>query len=188
MKRILLLTMAVLCVSSLASAQYNPGSIDIYSDVGQASCDFADGPGAIVRVYFYHTHTDGATASQWMLDLPASTSWMHFGDIWTVTTVIGSSIGGVSIGYGACQGSIGDFYLGSATFQAATLSEVCGLMSIVPDPVALSGLIEIIDCQGFPEKHTLAAAGQGRLNSDGSCNCSVPVQETTWGGIKALYN
>jgi hypothetical protein len=185
MKKTLLLAFLTLCVSSIAFAQYDPGSIDVYSGQGQASCNFVDA-GGLVSVYLFHTHTDGSTASQFKLETPPSAVWQHFGDLWQFQTVIGSSPTGVSLGYGSCLGQLGDIYLGAANFNSTTPAGVCDLISIVPDPTAPSGLVEFVDCAAV--KWTKDRGGQGRVNSDGSCDCSVPVRETTWGGIKALYN
>lgn len=185
MKKTLLLALMTLCVSSIAFAQYDPGSIDVYSDQGQGSCNFVDA-GGLLQVFVFHTHTDGATASQFKIETPPSANWLHFGDLWQFQTVIGSAPVGVSIGYGSCLGQLGDIYLGAVNFNSTTPAAVCDLISVVPDPASLSGLLEIVDCTAT--KFTKDRGGQGRVNSDGSCDCSVPVRETTWGGIKALYN
>ena len=185
MKKILLLAVVMLGVSSVAFGQYDPGAVNVYSDQSQSSCNFTDA--GFMTVYFFHTHTDGATASQFKLELPASGVYNHFGDLWQFQTVIGSSISGVSVAYMVCQGQNNDIYLGSATFGTVTPAGVCEMLSIIPDPGAPSGLVEIIDCTAT--KYTIPVGGVGRVNSDGSCQCEiVPVQETTWGGIKALYD
>ena len=59
-------------------------------------------------------------------------------------------------------------------------------MSIIPDPSAPSGEIEGVDCME-PANKTFPTGGGGRINSDQTCDCNVPVEDTTWGGIKALY-
>ncbi len=183
MKRIVLLTVAVLCVSSLAVAQYNPGSIDVYSDIGQGSCNFLDA-GGLVLVFVYHTNSDGATASNFMLELGAGVTWSFLGPQWQFATVIGNPMTGVDIGYGACLGAAGDIYLGQLSFFGSSAA-ACSMISIVIGN-GVSGFLEIIDCSAV--KFLLDRGGQGRINPDGTCDCSVPVQETTWGGIKALYN
>ncbi len=187
MKRLLLLTVVILSVSSLAFAQYQPGSIDVYTDAGQGSCNFVDA-GGLVTVHFFHTHTTGATAAQFMLEVPAT--WSHLGDLWNTATSIGTSVVGVSLGYGVCSGQSADFNLGSANFFGGSVG-ACELISIVPDPTAPTGLVELVDClkpPDGPNKFTLTKGGQGRVNNDGTCSCTVAVHETTWGGIKALYD
>jgi len=189
MKRILLLTVAVLCVAGLASAQQDVGSIDIFSDGLYTSCNVVDVVG-IVPVYVVHTHAnDGAAASQWKLELDPGVTMASVGSINAYPTAIGDPLVGISVAYGACQTAANNLLVTINFFGSGT-SATCGLMSIVPDPASLSGLVEIVDCLQppfGPNKVTLEKGGQARVNPDGTCDCTVPVQETTWGGIKSLY-
>jgi hypothetical protein len=55
----------------------------------------------------------------------------------------------------------------------------------VADPGALSGQIEGVDCA---LNKTYPSGGSGRVNPDPTCWCGlIPVQHTTWGAIKAMY-
>lgn len=185
MKKLLLLVVVLLSISSLAIAQYDPGSIDVFFDSPPTTCNFTDA-GGLVAVYYFHTHTDGATASSFRLEFSNGVAWNHLGSTWNFATVIGSHEVGWDIGYGACRGQNEDLYLGVSNFFGNN-APACGLISIVPGQ-GLSGLVEVIDC-GIPAvKWPIERGGQGRVNPDASCDCTVPVQETTWGGIKALYN
>ena len=184
MKRILLLTVAVLCLAGLASAQEDVGSIDIFSDGLYTSCNVVDVAG-LVSVYVVHTNAnDGSTASQWKVELGAGVTMTSVGSINAYPTAIGDPLVGISIAYGACQ-TIANNLLVTMNFIGSGTSATCALMSIVPDPTSPSGLVEIVDCAR--NKITLEKGGQARVNPDGTCNCTVPVQETTWGGIKSLY-
>jgi hypothetical protein len=185
MKKSMLLVVVLLLVSSLAFAQYDPGSIDIYTDVSQSSCNFTD-TGGLIEMYYYHTHTDGATASSFRVEFSEGAAWTHLGSTWNFATVIGSHDDGWDVAYGNCLGQNSDIYLGLSNFFGNS-SPACGLISIVPGQ-GLSGLVEVIDCAIPAAKWTLDRGGQARVNNDGSCSCTVPVQETTWGGIKALYD
>ena len=189
MKRLLLLTVAVLCLSGLAFAQQDVGSIDIFSDGGYTSCNVTDAVG-LVPVYIVHAHaTNGATASQWKLELGAGMTMTSVGESSPYATKIGDSLNGVSIAYGSCQTNPNNLIL-TVNFFGQGTSTTCSLLSIVPDPAALTGMVEIVDClqpPNGPNKITLQKGGQARVNPDGTCQCNVPVQETTWGGIKALY-
>ncbi len=179
MKRSVLIALVIVCSASMALAQ--AGAIDIFADPGMTSCNFVDA-GSLVQVYFGHMHHGSATASQFKLDL-GGLPWTHLGDTWNFTTIIGTSVTGVSIGYGSCQAA--PTVLGNANFFGSA-SPVCSLIRIVPDPGSLSGLIEGVDC-GTPAVKTFPQGGAGRVNDDGSCTCTTPVEETTWGGVKALY-
>jgi hypothetical protein len=165
-------------VRQVASAA---GSIKVFSDQAASSCNFVD-TGGLVQVHFFHMDSDGATASQWKLDL-GGLPWSHLGDqIWPPP--IGTSITGVAIGYGACWAA--PIYLGQANFFGSN-APACSFIRIVPDPDALSGQIEGVDC-AVPANRTYPTGGYGRVNPDVTCPCGpVPVQHTTWGAIKAMY-
>ncbi len=179
MKRAMIIACCLVFGASMAFGQ--AGSIGVFSDVGATSCNFVD-TGGLVQVYLAHVFTDGATASQFKLDAPLS--WTHLGDTWNFTTVIGTSIAGVSVAYGACF--TGPIALGVVNFFGGAVAG-CTFMSIIPDPGAPSGQIEAVDC-ALPDPNKLFPTGGGaRINPDGTCQCNVPVQDTTWGGIKALY-
>jgi hypothetical protein len=184
MKRLLLLTLAILLINGVVFAQLDLGSIDIFTDLTSMSCDFLD-TGGFVQVQIFATHAnDGSTASMWMLTVPPG--WTHFGDTSPYQT-IGVSVDGASVAYGNCI--TGDFNILTANFGTPGDTPACSLLKIVPHPAAPTGLIELVDCQEpAPAKQTFAGLGAGIVNDDGSCPCTyVPVHETTWGGIKALY-
>ena len=180
MKRSVLIAIAIISIASLAFAQ--GGSIGVFADPGGTACNFVDA-GSLVQVYFFHVNHIGATASQWKLDL-GGLPWMHLGDTWNVPTTIGSSVFGISLGYGGCLPA--PSYLGVANFFGS-VSPVCSTIQIVPDPLAPTGTIESVDCTLPQPIKYVATGGTGILNSDGTCNCNIPVEETTWGGVKALY-
>lgn len=170
MKRFVLVAMALMLCASMAFAQQ---SVMVFSDLGGASCSWTDAAPALQPVYVFHTNTAGATAGEWTLVPPAS--WSYLGESSPFTLVIGSSINGISISYQACL--FGTFQLSTVNFFSSGLEGPCTLFGIEG--------IQIIDCaQGreFPD------GGHGIVNPDPSCECDVPVEETTWGGIKALYN
>jgi len=180
MKRAMIIACCLVFGASMAFAQ--AGSIGIFSDAGATSCNFVD-TGGLVQVYISHVNTTGATASQFKLDAPAT--WTHLGDTWNFAVIIGTSIAGVSIGYENCL--VGPIALGVVNFFGGAVAP-CTMMSIVADPSVTSGLIEAVDCAPPPGPNKMfPTGGAGRINSDQTCNCNVPVQDTTWGGIKALY-
>jgi hypothetical protein len=179
MKRAMIIACCLVFGASMAFAQ--AGSIGVFSDAGATSCNFVDG-GGLVQVYISHVYTDGATASQFKLAAPAG--WTHLGDTWNFTTVIGTSINGVSVAYGACF--VGPIALGVVNFFGAA-APGCTMIAIVADPASPSGDIEAVDCALPDPGKMFPTGGAGRVNSDQTCDCNVPVQDTTWGGIKALY-
>jgi hypothetical protein len=181
MKRLLLFTVLSLLVAGAAFSQ--AGSIGIFPDAGGTGCDIVDA-GGLVQVHYYHVYHQGATASQWMLDL-SGLSWTHLGDTWSFPTAIGSSITGISLGYGSCMPA--PTYLGVSNFFGSN-APTCSPIQIVADPASLSGLIEGVDC-GSPANKTYPTGDLEMVNADLGCSCpgSSPVESTTWGSVKALY-
>lgn len=157
------------------------GYIGVFSDPEGQNCDFIDA-GSVVEVYLFHNAHTGATASQFKLDVPMG--WTHLGDVWEFSTVIGSTIQGVSVAYGHCLTA--PTYLGRALFFGSA-APPCSIIRVVPDPLAISGQIEVVGCAA----NKLYGSGYiGVVNPDVYCSCdagNVPVQKTTWGGIKAMY-
>jgi len=176
----MLLVMGVVMLTP-TNATAQAGMITIFSDWGGSDCNFTDF-GSLVQVYFFHIFHGGAVASQFRLDV-STAGWMWLGDMWTFPAVIGNSINGVSLGYGACMPA--PTYLGYANFLG-TVSPPCTSIKIVADPRSWSGQIEGFDCASNP---TFPSGGMGIVNNDGSCMCEypLPVEQTTWGQVKALY-
>ena len=179
MKRLVLIALIVVCTAGVASAQL-PGSIGVFSDAAGTSCNFTD-VGGLVQVHMFHLWTDGSTACTFQLVVPAG--YTHLGDIMNYAAIIDNTVAGISIGYGTCVP--GPNYLGYANFLGA-IAPACSYISIVPHPSAPSGDIEAVDCN-VPEVKFFPTGGQGIVNPTVDCDCNVPVEETTWGGIKSLY-
>jgi hypothetical protein len=152
-----------------------PGIIGVYSDATGASIDFVD-TGGTISIYIFHFDHNGSIAAQFKLDL-FNTGWTWLGDSWNTPTAIGSSVSGVSLGYGGCAPA--PTYLGVVNVTG-TASPSCRFIQIVPDPSAPTGEIEVVDCVG----NKLTGSGAwGYVN----CEDRDPVRSTTWGQIKAMY-
>jgi hypothetical protein len=181
MKRSIIIAFCLVLCASTSFAQL--GSIDVFSNPGYSDCNFID-VGGLITVYVLVTHSiEGTTAAQWRMELPSA--WIMLGQTSPFQTVIGDALTGVSIAYGQCL--TGYFLILTVNFFGNNGSPPCSYISIVPDPSAPSGNIEIVDCQSPPVKQEFSRLGQGLVNRDGTCNCTIPVQETTWGQVKALY-
>jgi hypothetical protein len=99
-------------------------------------------------------------------------------------TTIGDVFEDVSVAYGSCMA--GDVLLITVNYFAQGLTPPCCGMRIVPgaDPAAPQTDIIVVDCASTKWP---ATGGTAIINSDGTCDCDVPVSESTWGGIKAMY-
>ena len=177
MKKVLLLTLAVICISSLAYSQ-NVGTIDIFGDGQLTTCNVT--AGGLFSVYVAHTNSGGALASRFRIDHPATFNFL--GDTPAFPLALGNSETGIAVSYNTCQ---------TGTFLVLTVNYfdmgtgTCEWMTILPDQTAAQPSVGIVDCDEV--RWDSQQAGQARVNPDASCTCNVPVEETTWGGIKALY-
>lgn len=180
MKRLLLFTFCALLIAGLAFGQ--AGSIMIFSDPAFSDCNISDFVPTLVTTYVVHMYTTGATASQFRIESPCN-FMVYLGETYIFPTVIGNTQVGVSIAYGSCH--VGPIHLVTISWFAQGITPPCCLMSVVEDPGALSGQIEAVDCAQFKFFPT---GGQAIINGQpNECWCSVPVQETTWGRVKAMY-
>jgi hypothetical protein len=182
MKRVVLIAVALMLAATVASYAQQ-GSIMVFTNTNANSCDFIDlGDLSVVRVYIYHMYTAGSGASQWMLEVPAD--WEFIGDTKYYTLVIGTSTEGCAVSYGGCAS--GDLLLIRASFFGSPLIDgtpACTYISIVAAPGQPG--VRSVDCV---DNSYVIPGGQGIVNSDGTCDCDVPVSESTWGAIKAQYN
>jgi hypothetical protein len=210
LKRMFLATLTGLALCLLfvpANAQF-PGTVIVSSDAAGTDCSIVD-TGGLVQVHIVHMHTDGVRGSRFMLD-PAP-GWTHLGDMPDFPS-LGTSISGMIVCMPSCMSS--DIHLTTVNFFGSA-APPCTYISIVPDPAAPSGSIEALDCNWNPMYPTggqaivnpeggcfchaaVAPGGENRApNERGIDNpsklpaahfCSpVPVQQSTWGAIKSLY-
>jgi hypothetical protein len=185
MKRALLI---VFCLSFLAGAvnAQVPGSIGLFADPAASYCDVYDYAPGIVIVYVVHVMTTGATASQFRVD---SNSWganmLYLSEVVTPPYyAIGNSQTGVSIAYTYCVPSPNMIMY--IQYFAQGLSATCSKIKVVDHPTATPPGIYVVDCSDPPNLLT-ATGGSVVINPDATCMCDIPVEETTWGKIKSLY-
>jgi hypothetical protein len=180
MRKVLLLTVAVVCLPVMALSQ-DVGSIDIFSDAGLTSCNITVPVGPF-PVYIAQTNVvDGTIAVQFRVEAPAT--FTNVGDIPSFPLALGNTTDGISISFGACKS--GTFLLVTTNYVAAATA-ACELMTIMPPTNSPS--TDKVKFQTCADQQVLKdQAGQARVNPDATCMCNVPVEETTWGGIKALY-
>jgi hypothetical protein len=185
MRKILLLSIGIILCASIAYGQ--AGYIGLYSDPAYTTCDPAGTPG-IMYVYCVHKATPAATASQWKLEPGAGFNCMWLADT-PAFTVIGNTQSGIAVAYGGCYAS--DILMVSIFYNCLSQQPVCASLTVVPDPGAASGTIEVADC-GSPIALYPGGGGASVLyaNADVTCDCGeiVPTKETSWGQIKSLYN
>ncbi|HET6347969.1 MAG TPA: hypothetical protein VFH88_02700 [Candidatus Krumholzibacteria bacterium] len=168
MKRVLLLTIGALLISSTAFADF----FGIFSDATGQVCNISSGFSTTATIL--EKFSAGSTGSRFKMDLSLcpGTAFYSFN---TPFVPIGVLTSDLSLAYGQCL--TGDIVLGTIIAVWAP-----GAVSIV----AADNFATIIytDCS-FGEY--AATGGHTSIDGDGhGCN-EDPVRNTTWSGVKALY-
>jgi hypothetical protein len=103
----------------------------------------------------------------------------------TVWFAVGNSQNGIAVGYGSCL--TGSIFVMMINYFVQGTSEACCVYPVLPYPNAVpGGAILVQDC----DYNLVFGVGlAATVNGNSSCPCGypVPVEETTWGGVKALY-
>jgi hypothetical protein len=179
MKRSLLLAIGILLAATAVFGQ--AGEIDVFSDPGYSDCKVNDYVPGQFPLYIVHTNSPGATESQFKLSLPGTFTWLNESSPFLV---IGQSTSGVTVSYGSCM--VSPILLITVNVQTYGATPSCTYIEIVPDPGALSGQVEAVDCSSYK---IYPNAGWAVVNATSACSsCEVPSNDATWGSIKALYH
>lgn len=183
MKRGLLLTLGILLSAGTTFGQ--AGYIGLFADVGYAECYLWDDEVGTKTIYAVHKAASGVTQSQFIVEVAPGFGCTEVGVTYNFPTAIGSPTGGLTIAYGSC--SVSDILLFTWDFQCQmTTVGDCIKLEVVPDPAAMTGYIEVLDC------YSNRLIGNGStlyVNPNWTCDCGeiVPSADTNWGQIKALY-
>lgn len=168
MKKVLLLTAAALMIASVAMAD----NVGVYSDGTGSSCIVA--PGFQSTTAVVHKYSQGTTLSRWKATAPAGSSVFSF----TPTlgfNAIGTWNTDISVAYGQCMA--GSFAVG--TFAAIWNPGVIDL-----GPADLQTSVLSVDCL-FAEGPATGSDAYVGGTPPGACD--VATEQSTWGGVKALY-
>jgi hypothetical protein len=165
MKKLLLLTVALLSIAGVATADH----IGIYTDATGSSCSFV--PGFTTTPTIIHKFSAGTTGSRFKVTFPAGSSFFAFNTPFSPLGVLNSDI---SVGYGTCLN-------GSIPIGTIIAILAAGLMQV--EPADLYSFILFTDCN-FVE---LVASGGGAIIGSSGGECTNPVQPSTWGKVKSLY-
>jgi hypothetical protein len=183
MKKALLLTFCILGLASLAFAQ--AGNLDITADAAGTDCNLVSDMGEL-RCYVVHRNvTTGVAGSNFKVEQSNSGLEIDTAKIPSGCLSIGDPDVGIAITYASCMTNlpiwvlrldyIGDF-------------SPCDRLTIVGDPTAQPPGIFVTDCATpIPNLYEITTGGTAYIDSDGSCDCNVPSEDTSWGQIKALY-
>ncbi len=167
MKKVLLLMVAVLMISSVAMADH----IGVYSDNTGASCALGAAGQFNPSATVIHKFTAGATGSRFKVTFPGGTAFFGFN---TPYVPVGALNSDISLGYGSCL---------SGTIVLGTINAIYGPGTGMVEKADLQSIILYTNCL-FAE---LPATG-GNFYVAGTGNCGeVATEQSTWGSVKALY-
>jgi len=168
MKKVLLLMLAVLMISSAAMAEH----IGLFSDAEGTNCTLA--PAFPANVYVVESSLGGTTGSRFKVTPGAGNSIFAFN---TSYVPIGNIANDLSLAYGQCLS--GQVVLGTI------------LMGLTPG----SGSLEVVAADAFPTiiytdclfGEYPATGGKAYVGVAGNCNFPIATQPSTWGQVKSLY-
>ena len=171
-------------------------SIGVFADPYAIGCELDDENWGFIPEHSYyvvHMSTSGASGSRWKAEVPAcaadgdgimfAADIEAFDDLFTYT---GGSQTGIQVDYGQCvAGAIYALEIWTLVRYEGYVPSCC-MWPVTPDPAVPSAKVVATDCDGHK---TYPVALEHPINPDGSCPCgTVPVEHTTWGGVKALWS
>jgi len=183
MRRVLLMSLLMLLVTSVAFAQV--GQIGIYADAAGSDCRVVDAVPGLLSVYVVHADVGGSNAVLFKVAPSAGVTMTHISDN-SAFLLLGNSETSIAVAYGGCMS--GTFLILTMGYFASGTTPACEQLDIVPADDSVNGLVEYVDCTDT--KHEVATGQSGFIGGDSdSCPCpGTAVRPATWGAIKALYN
>jgi len=181
--RILALSLLVFSVAGVRAQSMD--ILGFYGDWQGADCTVLDQTPGLIVVYVFH-QTSGATSVLFNATPPAC---------WTAILVGVVPVGdcgsrcsvpdALELLYGECLS--GTVHVADLNFFGLGTTGPCCAYLPLPAAEVPSGRIEVVDCDG---NIRYAIASPAIANPDASCPCepTIPVEETTWGRVKALYS
>ena len=169
MKKLLLLAISLLMISSVALADH----IGVYSDATGGSCNLGAAGQFSPTATVIHKFSTGATGSRFKVTFPAGTAFFGFNTPYVTIGVLNTDL---SFGYGQCLS--GSIVLGS-------ILAIYGAGQGQVEKAELQPIILYTNCL-FAELQ--ATGGPFYVGQAGNCSeQSTPVEPSTWGNVKALY-
>lgn len=192
MRYSLLLIVALVTVAApVAPSAQGYGTIGVFSEPSGCNCYVDDPIMALTTLYVVHRDiADGVTGSRFIVQGAAGMTMIFISDasIGGPIYITGSIVEGYEVFYGSCiTGGLAVMIL---QYFGQGNSAPCSRLEVVAAPTSTTGGVDVFDCGSGTH---LGTGHYALVNADGSCTCDlgpcspVPVEQTTWGGIKALY-
>jgi len=167
MKKVLLLTLAVLMISSVAMADH----LGVYSDCTGSSCLVA--PGFQSTTAVVHKFSLGTTLSRWKVTVPAGSNVFSF-TTQNSYPALGTATTDIAVAYGTCL---------TGSFCVGTFAAIWAPGEIQVTIADGQSMIIYAACD-FGEHP--ATGGSAWVGVPGDCR-EVATEQSTWGSVKALY-
>ena len=169
MKKVLLLMVAVLMISSVAMAEH----IGVYADNTGTSCSLTPGFQSGTTAAIIEKFSTGTTGSRFKVTLPAGSSFFSFSSPYTP---VGGLTTDLSLGYGQCLN--GTVVLGNIIAILGAGSGAVLAADLQPNIIYTNCLFAELPASGGT--YTVGAP-------DPDACKEVATEPTTWGQVKALY-
>ena len=170
----------------LVAGLVHADTIGLYADQWGTNCNI-ELQHDLTYVHVVHV-TDGATGCEFMAPQPAClTGAVSVYDQCVLpppACCCGSSQTGMTFDYGVCRS--GAIEIARIVYRMGQTTNPCCVYPLLPHPNSSGGQLLVSDC----DYNVVPAIGlASTVNGDSTCPCGypVPVEETTWGGVKALY-
>ena len=187
MSKTVIKTVVLLLAALATGAAANPigyGGFSAFADPSGYEWDIDDSQPGLLPLYVVPWGVQ-ATAVQFSARKPACFEAVYVGETSPYSVIIGDSQNGISIAYGACMTTPSVILIINYFVQGLT-PECCWypLDKDIADPHGLPGQITFADCSDPPQVgHAIAGASVVNWNP----GCDTPVELSTWGLVKSLY-
>lgn len=188
--RVVTLVCAILTVAASAFAQ-SPPRLELWADAAQSTCQISESPSGLTEVHMFLTGNMSVGGVDFFA-VPVPSCWTGatwVGDVLEPGLDAGGSnsqdtIMGMIIGWPGCRDL--PVYLGKIVFATTGQALPCCPLEIVA-PLDPNGP-QSLECSS-PQRMWVVGTQGAFINGDDTCPCGppVPVEDKTWGGIKALY-
>lgn len=192
-----LATLAGICLVWADSAGADTIVVSTSPFGGDCSMDNTSGPG-LRTVYVHHQHT-GSFGTRLRVALDAGVTMNYISETHPFPMTVGNTQDGLTVCYGACLPPASSGPVAVITYMYLGQTSSCPSLRVVPHPDAET--VEVIACDGTAESPVLRDLPIPPPNE--SCGCGsqyqlvgvphifdctpLPVENKTWGAIKALY-
>jgi len=168
MSKLLWLTLAIMTIASVASADV----IGVYNDANGVNCNFAPGFNPYGTVI--HWSSVGSVGANFKIVLPAGSTLFSF--LTNFPGPVPISEGNISVAYSGCLA--GQIVVGTIVAILAP-----GTIQVLPIDGGI-GYVESTKCD-LTSRYVYPS--NGGVGQAGGCNTYVSVEASTWGRVKSLY-